>query len=413
VVTNRTPLQAALSSHPDKVPEEEREEAEIKFKAVSQAYEILHDEDNRERYDRHGMAAFDPSHGGMGMDGEVDLEDLLSQMFMGGMGGMGGMPGMGGMGGGMPGGRSKRKQKGKDVQQDYEVSLEELYKGKTVKLASTRSKLCGSCSGYVSPLPSAPLTKSHPAKPKHSSGGKEGAKARKCATCQGRGWNQTLRQVGPGLMTQENAPCSACKATGEMFREKDRCRKCKGTCVVEEKKVLEIYIPRGSLEGDRIVLEGEADEQPGYETGNIVFILEEKEHEFFTRSGADLAAPLKIDLSEALTGFSRVVLKHLDGRGIKVTHPQGKILRPGQVLKVEGEGMPHKRGEGKGDLYLTVEIEFPGDDWTPDVDIIRKVLPYGTQAEVTGDPVDEVEYDDADLEDVSHSFSSFPSVHHD
>lgn len=206
------------------------------------------------------------------------------------------------------------------------------------------------------------------------------------------------------MVTQENAPCNSCKATGEVFREKDRCRKCKGACVVEEKKVLEIYIPRGSLEGDRIVLEGEADEQPGYETGNIVFILEEKEHEFFTRSGADLAAPLKIDLSEALTGFSRIVLKHLDGRGIKVTHPQGSILRPGQVLKVEGEGMPHKRGDGKGDLYLTVEIEFPGNDWTPDVDVLRKVLPYGTQEEVTGDPVDEVDYDDADIDDVGSPY---------
>lgn len=164
--------------------------------------------------------------------------------------------------------------------------------------------------------------------------------------------------------------------------------------------MLEIYIPRGSLEGDKIVLEGEADEQPGFETGNIIFVLEEKEHEVFTRSGADLAAPLKVDLSEALTGFSRVVLKHLDGRGIQITHPQGNILRPGQVLKVEGEGMPHKRGDGKGDLYLNVEIDFPEDGWTPDVEVLRTVLPHGTQEVVTGEPVDDVEYDDGDFDDV-------------
>lgn len=85
------------------------------------------------------------------MDGDVDLEDLLSQMFMGGMGG-GGFPGMGGMGGmpgmGGPGGRGpRRKQRGKDMVQEYEVSLEELYKGKTVKLASTRNVLCSNCKG--------------------------------------------------------------------------------------------------------------------------------------------------------------------------------------------------------------------------------------------------------------------------
>lgn len=141
---------AALTSHPDKVPEHEREDAEHTFKAVSQAYEILYDEDKRAHYDRFGMAAFTPGSGGAGggMDGEVDLEDLLNQMFMGGgmpgmggMGGMGGMPGMGGMGGG------RRKGRGKDTVQEYEVSLEDLYKGKTVKMKSTRNVLCTQCKG--------------------------------------------------------------------------------------------------------------------------------------------------------------------------------------------------------------------------------------------------------------------------
>lgn len=126
------------------------------------------------------MADFAPGGPG-GMDGDVDLEDLLSQMFMGGMGGgggfhgMGGMPGMGGMHG-MPGmGRGpKRKQRGKDMVQQYEVTLEELYKGKTVKLASTRNVLCSNCKGYHPPfsfpstlqsltkLPPAPAAKTKP-----------------------------------------------------------------------------------------------------------------------------------------------------------------------------------------------------------------------------------------------------------
>lgn len=188
-----------------------------------------------------------------------------------------------------------------------------------------------------------------------------------------------------------------------VFRDKDRCKKCKGTCVQEEKKVLEVYIPRGSKEGDKIVLEGEADEQPGFETGDIVFILEEKDHEVFTRVGADLSATLKVDLVESLTGFSKVVLKHLDGRGIQLTHPVGEFLKSGQVLKIPGEGMPHKKGEGKGDLYLVVSIEFPEKGWKPDVEAIRNVLPPPSHPKIDADVIDEHDYvRNASLQDVSN-----------
>lgn len=241
-----------------------------------------------------------------------------------------------------------------------------------------------------------------------SSGGKEKAKTKKCSNCDGRGWNQSLRQVGPGLVTNENVPCGNCRSTGQVFRDKDRCRKCKGECLTEEKKVLEVYIPRGSKEGDKIVLEGEADEQPGFETGDIVFILEEKEHEVFTRVGSDLMATLKVDLVESLTGFTRVVLKHLDGRAIQLTHPVGEILKPGQTLKLPGEGMPHKKGDGKGDLYLNVQIVFPESGWKPEVAAIRKVLPAAKPEVIIGDPIDELDYvRDASPEEVS----THPAAH--
>jgi DnaJ family protein A protein 2 len=112
-------------------------------------------------YDTHGMAAFDPSKGGMG--GQPDMDDILAQMF----GGMGGMPGMGGFGGmgGMPGGRNVPR-KGRSVEQEYEVSLEELYKGKTTKFTNTKNTICSNCKG---------------------SGGKPGAKSNPCASCNGRG----------------------------------------------------------------------------------------------------------------------------------------------------------------------------------------------------------------------------------
>jgi len=321
----------------------------------------------------------------MGMGGGVDLDDILSQMF-GGMGGMGGMPGFGGEGG------PRRPRKGRDEEQKYQVTLEELYKGKTVKFASTKNIICSHCKG---------------------SGGKEKAKPQTCERCKGNGITVGLRQVGPGLVTQERMVCDNCTGTGKIFKEKDRCKKCKGKRTTSEKKVLEIYIPRGAREGERITLEGEADQVPDQTPGDIVFTLVEEEHDIFQRAGDDLSAELNVTLAEALTGFSRVVLKHLDGRGIHLEHPQGKVLQPGQILKVAGEGMPLKRSDAKGDLYLVVKVDFPENGWTEDpaaFKTLQKVLPKPEEP-IEATEVDEVEYDsDADIEDVS--FNSFHLCKH-
>jgi DnaJ family protein A protein 2 len=134
-------------------------EAEVRFKAAKQAYEILYDDDKRQLYDTHGMAAFDPARGG----GEgPDMDDIFAQMFGGMGGGFGGMPGMGG---GMPG-RPAQPRKGRSVEQEYEVTLEDLYKGKTTKFSNTKNVVCQTCKG---------------------SGGKQGAKSHACSSCNGKG----------------------------------------------------------------------------------------------------------------------------------------------------------------------------------------------------------------------------------
>lgn len=175
--------------------------------------------------------------------------------------------------------------------------------------------------------------------------------------------------------------------------------------MVESKNVLELYIPRGARQGERIVLQGEADQLPDQEPGDIIFTLDEAEHETFERAGADLRAVLKISLVEALTGFNRVVLTHLDGRGIQLNVEQasGKVLRPGQVLKIPGEGMPMKRSDAKGDLYLQVDIEFPEDGWLKDDAALQKIkdaLPATKISEEKHEEVEEVEVEfEADMEE--------------
>jgi DnaJ family protein A protein 2 len=357
----------ALLHHPDKVPEEQRAESEIKFKAIKNAYEILSDEEKREMYDTHGMAAFDSSRGPPG--GEPDINDILAQMF--------------GMGGGMPGrGMPRRPRRGPDEEQHYKVSLEDLYKGKTVKFSATKKVVCGTCKG---------------------TGAKDKVKPNTCDKCKGHGTQEFYRQVGPGLIRKEEAVCDHCQGSGNYYKEKDRCKKCKGKRTVNEVKALELYIPRGSMQGERIVLEGEADQSPDQQPGDIIFVLEEEPHETFTRIGHDLSAKLNVTLAEALSGFSRVVLKHLDGRGIHIDHPRGKILRPGQVLKVTGEGMPFGRADQKGDLYLVVEVAFPEDGWLKDdkdYEALQKLLPK-PEAPIKVEEADDVEYEsDADIDEM-------------
>jgi DnaJ homolog subfamily A member 2 len=145
---------------------------------------------------------------------------------------------------------------------------------------------------------------------------------------------------------------------------------------------------------------------PDQEPGDLVFVLSEVEHETFTRAGSDLTAPLEITLAESLCGFSRVVLKHLDGRGIHISHPRGRILKPSQVLKVPGEGMPIKKSEAKGDLYLVVDVAFPDDGWLKGDDDataakLQGLLPKPRDP-ILAETVDEVEYEaGANLEEVS------------
>jgi DnaJ family protein A protein 2 len=209
-----------------------------------------------------------------------------------------------------------------------------------------------------------------------------------------------VRQTPLGLM-QETVVCSSCNGAGQVFKDKEKCKKCKGNRVVQTRKILELYIPRGSRQGDKIVLQGEADQVPDQEPGDIIFELKETDHEIFARAGNDLAADVDITLVEALTGFSRVLLTQLDGRGISITPPKGKILRPGQVLKIAGEGMPVKKSDAKGDLYLTINVEFPEDGFFIEkgqTDKIRDLLP-GPAPPIQTTEVDDVPYEEMeDLE---------------
>lgn len=311
----------AKEYHPDKNPN-----AGDKFKEISFAYEVLSNPEKRELYDRYGEQGLrEGSGGGGGMD------DIFSHIFGGGLFGF-----MGNQS------RSRNgRRRGEDMMHPLKVSLEDLYNGKTTKLQLSKNVLCSACSGQ---------------------GGKSGA-VQKCSACRGRGVRIMIRQLAPGMVQQMQSVCSDCNGEGEVINEKDRCKKCEGKKVIKEVKILEVHVDKGMKHGQRITFTGEADQAPGVEPGDIVLLLQEKEHEVFQRDGNDLHMTYKIGLVEALCGF-QFTFKHLDARQIVVKYPPGKVIEPGCVRVVRGEGMPQYRNPfEKGDLYIKFDVQFPENNW--------------------------------------------------
>ncbi|KAL5684063.1 hypothetical protein ACJX0J_010448, partial [Zea mays] len=277
---------AAIKNHPDKGGDPE------KFKELAQAYEVLSDPEKREIYDQYGEDALKEGMGGGG--GMHDPFDIFQSFFGGGspFGGGGSS-------------RGRRQRRGEDVVHPLKVSLEDLYNGTSKKLSLSRSVLCSKCNGK---------------------GSKSGASSR-CAGCQGSGFKVQIRQLGPGMIQQMQHPCNECKGSGETISDKDRCPQCKGDKVVQEKKVLEVFVEKGMQNGQKITFPGEADEAPDTVTGDIIFVLQQKEHPKFKRKGDDLFYEHTLTLTESLCGFQFVVT-HLDNRQLLIKSNPGEVVKP-------------------------------------------------------------------------------------
>ncbi|KAI1797293.1 DnaJ-domain-containing protein, partial [Ganoderma leucocontextum] len=362
----------AREHHPDKNPD--NPEAGQKFQEMAAAYEILSQEETREAYDRYGMEGM-AGGGGPGFGPGMDPADIFTELFGASMNF--------GFDFGGPGSRGPKRTKGQDSHIPYEVTLEDLYNGKTVKMNMEKEVVCGVCKG---------------------SGAKGSAKPKPCVKCDGKGWTMVTTALGAQRLGTQRAMCTECQGHGEKLREKDRCKKCKGTKTVKEKTRQEIYIERGMVDRQRIVLAGAGDEEPGIPPGDVIFTLKTRSHESFERSGNDLLTTIHITLSEALLGFSRILVTHLDGRGVHVTSPPGKIIKPGDSIILRGEGMPqYKTPDHKGSLYVMLEIDMPDESWLKTIDsqALAVLLPP-KKPEMDPKPtvVDEVPFEESDIVDV-------------
>ncbi|KAF9100211.1 Type I HSP40 co-chaperone [Mortierella sp. GBA35] len=323
----------ALKFHPDKTGGATSE----KFQEISHAYDILSEPSKRQVYDQYGEAGLS-NEGGPGGMGGLSPEDLFSHFFGGGGGGRS---------------RPSGPRRGKDVTHGLKVSLEDLYKGKTTKLALQKNVICEKCEGK---------------------GGKEGA-VKTCATCNGQGYRVMLRQMGP-MMQQIQQPCGDCRGEGEIINAKDKCKGCNGKKVVQVRKVLEVHIDRGMKHGRKIVFNGEGDQAPGTIPGDVVIVLDQREHDRFRRSDDDLFYNAKVDLVTALAG-GKIQIPHLDDRVLVVDILPGEVIKPGELKAVMGQGMPTERHHDFGNLYIQFEIEFPTANWTDlaKIEQLRAILP--------------------------------------
>jgi len=303
----------AVKLHPDKNRDDPN--AEEKFKEITEAYEVLTDEEKRANYDRFGK---DGPHMGMGgMGGMGDIFDIFNN----------------------GGGRNRGPRRTKDLTTVVTVKLEDIYAGVTKKMKVTRNIICELCGG---------------------SGSKDkSAKSFKCRTCDGTGVQTTMKHLSGGVYQQIRAHCVDCNGEGEMIPAKDRCGSCKGKKVLKEAKVLKVDIDKGCPNGKKILYRGESDQEPGLETGDVIFVVREQDHNLFQRDGDDLIMKKEISLIDALTGYS-FKITHLDGREVVIQSKPGDIIKSDDAREVEDLGMPcYSRTYSYGSLFIQFSVVFP------------------------------------------------------
>jgi molecular chaperone DnaJ len=322
----------ARKHHPD-ASSESPEIAEKKFKEVSEAYEILADEDKRSRYDRFGHKGVDFDGGGFSWDQfshGADISDIFGQLFGGGQrGGMGDVFSQffGG------GGQSGPNNRGDDLRYDVTMTLEEAYKGMTKKVEIPRDGTCGKCTG---------------------SGAAEGGIARTCNTCRGQGMVQKVMRRG-FMSTVSTDTCPDCKGSGKTVDKP--CGDCKGSGIISVKKKIKLQIPPGADHGFRLRMRGQGGAGPNNgPKGDLYIVVNVQKHKIFKRQDNEIILDLEITPAQAVIGDSLKV-PTLSGK-VKLKIPSG--TQTGDVLRLKKKGMPDmSRPSLIGSQHVRINVKVP------------------------------------------------------
>lgn len=306
----------ARQYHPDV---NEARDAEERFKEINEAYVVLSDADKRAAYDRFGHAGVAGPSGAPDITVDFsDFADIFGEFF-------------GGFG------RSTRQarntpRRGQDLQYRIDLTFEEAIFGVEKEIEITRDEVCHTCNG---------------------SGAKPGTTPVRCATCNGRGEVRQVHQTFLGSMVQVTT-CPACNGVGETIASP--CPTCNGRGLERRTRKKVVTVPAGVDSGNQIRLAGEG--QPGVNggpNGNLYLVIQAQTHKFFRRRDHDILLDLEINVAQAALGAD-VEVPTVDGvESLKI--PAG--TQPGKVLRLKNKGVPHLRGNGRGDQLVMINVVVP------------------------------------------------------
>ena len=301
----------AMQYHPDRNPGDTA--AEAKFKELSEAYEVLKDDQKRAAYDRFGHDAFQGAGGHAGFDFSSGFADIFDEMF----------------GDFMGGGRRAGAGRGADLRYNLQISLEDAFHGRKVDIRVPTAVACDAC---------------------HGSGAEGGAQPVACPACRGIGKVRAQQ----GFFTIERT-CPQCQGQGQVIDKP--CRACRGAGRVQKEKTLSVDIPAGVEDGTRIRLAGEGEAGlRGAATGDLYIFLSVAPHRIFKREGADIFCRVPIAMTTAALGGT-IEVPAIDGSRAKVTLPEG--TQTGQQFRLKQKGMSVLRQKSRGDMYIEAMVEVP------------------------------------------------------
>ena len=312
----------ARKYHPDLNPGDK--EAEEKYKADTEAYEVLSDSNKRARYDQYGHAGVDPNFGagGAGFDGGFDfgdLGDIFGSFF----------------GGGFGGGRRTNPnapQRGESISMSVTISFGEAAFGCEKAVTVERMETCDTC---------------------HGNGCAPGTSPEVCPDCHGTGTVQVRRQTPMGVFAT-SAPCSKCGGKGRIIHQP--CKDCRGTGFIRRRKTSQASIPAGIDNGQTISIRGQGNAgKNGGPAGDLLITISVRPHELFRREGTSVLCEAPITFAQAVLG-AELEIPTIDGK-VKYTLPEG--TQSGTTFLLKGKGIPSLNGRGRGDQYVTVYIETP------------------------------------------------------
>ena len=312
----------ARANHPDAKPGDPQ--AESRFKSISEAYSVLSSPQKRKEYDDQramfgsgaGAAGMRfPGGGGPGGPAGFDISDLLGGIFT--------------SGGGRTRSTAGQPRRGADVETEARITFDQAIAGVTVPLRTTSDAACRDCRG---------------------TGARAGTLPRVCEHCEGSGM-QTSAAGGLFAMTE---PCTACRGRGMVVD--DPCPTCHGSGRATSSKTMQVRIPAGVKDGQRIRLRGRgASGERGGPAGDLYVTVHVSPHKLFGRSGDNLTVTVPVTLDEAALGAT-ISVPTLDGRSVSLKIPPGTPT--GRTFRARGKG--GRRGDGlNGDLLVTVEVQVP------------------------------------------------------